>query len=107
MYSVLPTRTPGLNGKPVFGPFSGRMTRQLWHARRLIRAAAASIPLVQASAEQVPLTASSFDLVLCDHGAMSFADPDRVLLIETLGERAGLTVVERTLRQTYDFVRVR
>jgi tRNA(Ser,Leu) C12 N-acetylase TAN1 len=38
---------------------------------------------------------------------VSFKDPDRVLLIETLGERAGLTVVDRTLRQSYDFVRVR
>jgi tRNA(Ser,Leu) C12 N-acetylase TAN1 len=38
---------------------------------------------------------------------VSFADPDRVLLIETLGERAGLAVIDRTMRQTYDFVRVR
>lgn len=38
---------------------------------------------------------------------VSFKDPDRVLLIETIGERAGLTVIDRALRQSYDFVRVR
>jgi SAM-dependent methyltransferase len=49
--------------------------RQLWHARRLMAAAGASFPLLHASAEQVPLRDGSFDVVFCDHGAMSFADP--------------------------------
>ena len=34
------------------------------------------VPLVQASAEDVPFATESFDLVFCDHGAMTFADPD-------------------------------
>jgi len=32
-------------------------------------------PIVRASAEEVPFADGSFDLVFCDHGAMSFADP--------------------------------
>jgi SAM-dependent methyltransferase len=32
-------------------------------------------PVVRASAEEVPFADGSFDLVFCDHGAMTFADP--------------------------------
>ncbi len=49
--------------------------RQLEHARRLMAAAAVSFPLIHASAEAVPLPDASFDIVFCDHGAMTFADP--------------------------------
>jgi SAM-dependent methyltransferase len=45
---------------------------QLAHAAR----AGAHVPLVQASAESVPFASASFDVVFCDHGAMTFADPD-------------------------------
>ena len=33
------------------------------------------LPLVRASAEEIPFADASFDLVFCDHGAMSFTDP--------------------------------
>ena len=36
----------------------------------------APVALVCASAETVPLAAEAFDLVMCDHGAMSFCDPE-------------------------------
>jgi SAM-dependent methyltransferase len=49
--------------------------RQLEHARRLMAAANVEFPLVHASAESVPLPDASFDIVFCDHGAMTFADP--------------------------------
>jgi len=49
--------------------------RQLEHARLLMEAAAAEFPLVHASAESTGLAACSFDVVFCDHGAMTFADP--------------------------------
>ena len=49
--------------------------RQLEHARRLMAAAGVEFPLVHASADEVPLSDSSFDVVFCDHGAMTFADP--------------------------------
>jgi SAM-dependent methyltransferase len=49
--------------------------RQLAHARRLVRRAGVAVPLVHASAESVPFADASFDIVFCDHGAMSFADP--------------------------------
>jgi SAM-dependent methyltransferase len=51
--------------------------RQLEHARRLMADAGVDFPLVHASAEHVPLPDASFDIVFCDHGAMTFADPYR------------------------------
>jgi SAM-dependent methyltransferase len=53
--------------------------RQLEHARELMAAAGASFPLVHASAESTGLPDESFDIVFCDHGAMSFADPHRTV----------------------------
>jgi len=53
--------------------------RQLQHARRLMEEAAVVFPLIHASAEAVPLADCSFDLVFCDHGAMSFCDPYRTI----------------------------
>lgn len=50
--------------------------RQLEHARRLMREARVDFPLLHASAEHVPLPDASFDIVFCDHGAMTFADPE-------------------------------
>lgn len=50
-------------------------TRQLEHARRLMAEAGVDFPLVCASAEAMPLPDRSFDIVFCDHGAMTFADP--------------------------------
>jgi len=41
--------------------------------------AGADFPLLHASAEAVPLPDASFDVVFCDHGAMSFADPERTV----------------------------
>ena len=49
--------------------------RQLEHARRLMAEAGVSFPLIHGSAEAVPLPDASFDIVFCDHGAMTFADP--------------------------------
>ncbi|MEX0666343.1 MAG: class I SAM-dependent methyltransferase [Acidimicrobiia bacterium] len=50
---------------------------QLAHATRNVSTAAQSILLVCASGESLPLADGSFDLVFCDHGAMSFCDPER------------------------------
>ncbi len=49
--------------------------RQLEAARGASERDAITLPLVQASAETLPLTDGCFDLVFCDHGAMTFADP--------------------------------
>jgi SAM-dependent methyltransferase len=49
--------------------------RQLEHARRLMTEAGVDFPLMHASAEAVPLPDESFDLVLSDHGALSWCDP--------------------------------
>jgi ubiquinone/menaquinone biosynthesis C-methylase UbiE len=45
---------------------------QLAHAR----SASARLPIVQASGEQLPFADASFDVVFCDHGALSFCDPE-------------------------------
>jgi len=49
---------------------------QLGHARRRIAAGAPAVPLVCASGAAVPFADESFDLVFCDHGALSFCDPN-------------------------------
>jgi SAM-dependent methyltransferase len=49
---------------------------QLRHARALVRDTERTVRLVCASGEAVPLADGAFDLVFCDHGAMSFCDPD-------------------------------
>ncbi len=52
---------------------------QLAHARTLVARARVPVRLVQADAERAPFADRSFDLVMCDHGAMSFADPYRTV----------------------------
>jgi SAM-dependent methyltransferase len=52
---------------------------QLEHARALMKAAAVEFPLVHANAEATELPGDSFDIVFCDHGAMTFADPYRTV----------------------------
>jgi SAM-dependent methyltransferase len=53
--------------------------RQLEHARALMTEAEFAFPLVQSSAESTPFADESFDVVFCDHGAMTFADPYRTV----------------------------
>jgi len=50
--------------------------QQLLHARRLTAEAGVVVPMVQGSAERPPFADESFDVVFCDHGGMSFADPE-------------------------------
>ena len=53
--------------------------RQLEHARRLMARAGVRFPIVNADAERTPFADGSFDIVMCDHGAMTFADPYRTV----------------------------
>ena len=53
--------------------------RQLEHARALMAQAGVDFPIVHASAEATPFADASFDIVFCDHGAMTFADPHRTI----------------------------
>ena len=48
---------------------------QLRHAVDNLATAGIQMPLVCASATAAPFRDASFDLVFCDHGAMSFCDP--------------------------------
>ncbi len=52
---------------------------QLRHAAEKVAAAGVAVQLVCASATAVPLRDASFDVVFCDHGAMSFCDPYRTV----------------------------
>lgn len=49
--------------------------QQLAHARSRVEASGRTVRLIEASAEAVPLPDASFDLIFCDHGAMTYADP--------------------------------
>jgi len=53
--------------------------RQLSHARALAERASARVPFVNANAERTPFPDERFDIVFCDHGAMTFADPFRTV----------------------------
>jgi SAM-dependent methyltransferase len=53
--------------------------KQLDYARELMAAAGVDFPLLHISAEATGLPDASFDVVFCDHGAMSFADPHRTV----------------------------
>jgi len=65
--------------------------RQLQHARELVATAGVEVQLVHASAESVPLPDGSFDIVLSDHGALSWGEPGRVVPeIARLLRRGGL-----------------
>ena len=66
----------GLGARPVGLDLS---ERQLGHALRLMSEAGVTFPLIHGSGEAVPLPDASFDIVFCDHGAMSFADPYRTV----------------------------
>ena len=48
---------------------------RLEHARKALAAEGLDFPLLHASAERVPLPDASFDVVMCDYGATTFADP--------------------------------
>ena len=52
---------------------------QLRHARLLMERTEGPFPVVNADAERAPFADASFDLVMCDHGAMTFADPYRTV----------------------------
>jgi SAM-dependent methyltransferase len=52
---------------------------QLRHAAGLLGGAGRRVPFVNADAERTPFVDESFDLVMCDHGAMTFADPARTV----------------------------
>lgn len=66
----------GAGARPVGLDVSGG---QLHHAHEAAGGAGVRVPLVLASGEAVPLRDHSFDVVFCDHGAMSFCEPERSL----------------------------
>lgn len=53
--------------------------QQLGHARKAREAVAARFPLVQGDGECTPFADRSFDIVFCDHGALSFTEPERTV----------------------------
>ncbi len=54
-------------------------SRQLDHARDAAARANVDVRFVHAAAERTPFEDERFDIVFCDHGAMSFADPDQTI----------------------------
>ncbi len=62
--------------RPVALDFSGD---QLGTARRLQAQLGPAFPLVQGDAEQAPLVSGQFDLIVSEHGAAAWCDPERWL----------------------------
>ncbi|HRI64421.1 MAG TPA: class I SAM-dependent methyltransferase [Polyangium sp.] len=54
-------------------------SEQLRHARTLVEREGLSVKLIESNAEATPFAAASFDIVFCDHGAMTFADPRKTV----------------------------
>lgn len=84
---------------------------QLAHARAGATARAVPLPLVCASATATPFADASFDLVFCDHGALSFCDPARTVpecarLLRD-GGRLVFSVGTQLLYLTWDEARFR
>lgn len=52
---------------------------QLKYAKKLVAEEGVEVTLVQGSAESTPFADASFDIVFCDHGAMTFADPRKAV----------------------------
>jgi SAM-dependent methyltransferase len=80
-------------------------SRQLDHARRAMAEADVDFPLVEASAENVPLASETFDVVFCDHGAFSVADPRRVMPECARLLRSGGTLAFSAASPILDLVR--
>ena len=62
--------------RPVALDFSGE---QLGTARQLQARLGPEFPLVQGDAERVPLASGQFDLIVSEHGAAAWCDPERWL----------------------------
>jgi SAM-dependent methyltransferase len=58
---------------------------QLRHARKH----ASDLELVQANGEVLPFASATFDVVFCDHGALSFCNPERIMPEVARVMRAG------------------
>lgn len=84
---------------------------QLGHARRLQAEQGVEFPLVAASATATPFRAGRFDVVFCDHGAMSFCDPaatvPEVARLLRPGGRFVFCKATSLLYLTYDWVKDR
>jgi len=84
---------------------------QLRHAHRLQAEHGVTFPLVAASGEATPFPDARFDLVFCDHGAMSFCDPagsvPEVARLTRPGGRVVFCHTTAWLYLTYDWRRER
>lgn len=82
---------------------------QLEHARAAIVAAGVDVALVHAAAGAPPFPDASFDLVFCDHGALSFAAPEatipQIARMLRPGGVLALSVVHPLREVCYDFER--
>jgi ubiquinone/menaquinone biosynthesis C-methylase UbiE len=54
-------------------------SEQLRHAREFVAAEGLDVTLVEGNAERTSFADASFDIVFCDHGAMTFANPRKTV----------------------------
>ena len=98
-----------LDGARVVGLDQSRA--QLRHARRLQAERGVAFPLVAANAVQTPFAPGCFDVVFCDHGAMSFCEPTvtvpEVARLLRPGGRLVFCKATALLFLTYDWKRDR
>jgi SAM-dependent methyltransferase len=79
---------------------------QLRHAAARVKGARAAVALVLASATATPFADASFDVVFCDHGALTFCDPresvPEVARVLRPGGLLAFNGATRLLYWTYD-----
>jgi tRNA(Ser,Leu) C12 N-acetylase TAN1 len=91
--SAVDALTPRLAGRAFYVRLERRGLRDTVHSSDVERSLGTTIWRALEAAGHAP--------------QVRFADPDVIVAIETLGDRAGIALIDRGLRQAYPFVRIR
>jgi hypothetical protein len=91
--AVLAELHPGMAGRSFFVRLERRGLHGTLHSSNVERTLGATLWRLEEAAGHQP--------------RVTFGDPDVIIAIETLGDRAGIALIDRALRTAYPFVRIR